>query len=228
MNQAPGQQQNQMPSSTGSSESQSQSGMTQGQGTQDTTSGQTQENTTSQTQPQPSSASGASESESESVASRIHPQTENGITYVCGGVGEQEAAYMKKSARDYDLMLTFTSRTGQYLADVDVAIKDAKGKEVLRTTCDSPMLLVDLPRSGVYHVQAKAEDYSLRKTVRVKAKGHTNSVVMSWPRVREEEGVAAVPSNQQPGTSSGSSESESRGSSGNDQSDRSNKSDNSD
>ena len=154
--------------------------------------------------------------QNDTVQSKLQPQTENGITYVCGGVGEEQASYMKQAKGDYDLMLTFATRTGEYLADVDVAIKDAKGKPVLNTKCGAPILLVNLPRSGVYRVQAQAEDYSLRKTVKVKAKGHTNSVVMSWPRESgETQGVASTGSRQN--TSAGSSgNSEGRSSSGND------------
>jgi hypothetical protein len=137
------------------------------------------------------------------VQNQLQPQTENGITYLCGGVGEEQASYMKQSKSDYDLMLTFATRNGDYLADVDVAIKDAKGKPVFNTTCGGPILLVNLPRSGVYRVQAKAEDYSLRKTVKVKAKGHTtHSVVMAWPR-DPAESVASVGSNQEAGSSGG-------------------------
>ncbi|MGZ3237932.1 MAG: hypothetical protein ACXWIN_07780 [Burkholderiaceae bacterium] len=133
----------------------------------------------------------------------MKPQTENGITYLCGGVGEEQASYMKQSKGDYDLMLTFATRNGEYLADVNVAIKDAKGKSVLQTTCGGPILLVNLPRSGVYRVQAQAEDYALRKTVKVKAKGHnTNSIVMAWPR-DPAEGIASVGSSQEAGSSGG-------------------------
>jgi hypothetical protein len=142
------------------------------------------------------------------MQSRLQPQTENGITYLCGGVGEEQASYMKQQKGDYDLMLTFATRTGEYLADVDVGIKDAKGKQILNTTCGGPMLLVNLPRSGTYRVEAQAEDYSLRKTVKVKSKGQTRSVVMHWPNEESTEGVASVGSDQQAG-SSGSSEGQS-------------------
>lgn len=133
---------------------------------------------------------------------RLQPQTQDDVTYLCGGVGIEEASYMKQQARGYDLMLTFAARDGSYLADVNVDIRDAKGNPVLQTNCDSPILLVDLPRSGTYRIHADAAGYALNKTARVQAKqkasSHVASVVLTWPQQ-----VAEAPSRRE--TSSGSS-----------------------
>lgn len=158
--------------------------------------------------------SSSDQSQNDVAQTNPQPQTENGITYVCGGVGEEQASYMKQSKKDYDLMLTFATRNGDYLADVNVGIKDAKGQPVLDTTCGGPIMLINLPRSGTYRVDAKAEDYALHKTVKVRAKGHTNSVVMAWPRdPAETQGIASTGSSQEAGSSGNS---ESSGSSGKD------------
>ena len=45
--------------------------------------------------------------------SRLEPQTVNGVTYLCGGVGADEAKFMKRSAREYDMMLTFATKRGE-------------------------------------------------------------------------------------------------------------------
>lgn len=83
--------------------------------------------------------------------------TENGITYVCGGVGSDEADKMKHAARDYDLMVTFATKKGDYLSDAQVAIDDARGHALLTTTCEGPIMLVDLPKGGRYHVRSEME-----------------------------------------------------------------------
>jgi hypothetical protein len=120
------------------------------------------------------------------VSERPEPQTQNDVTYVCGGVGREETAYMKKAAKDYDMMLTFAARDGSYLADVDVEITDAKGLPVLHTTCSGPLMLVDLPKSGNYRVHAAAAGYTLNQTVKVTAgekKGeHLAAAILSWPQ----------------------------------------------
>ena len=86
--------------------------------------------------------------------------TENGITYVCGGVGSEEAEKMKRAAREHDLMLTFATKTGSYLSDVQVDIADARGRSLLNTTCSGPIMLVDLPRRGRYHIRGESEGHA--------------------------------------------------------------------
>jgi hypothetical protein len=113
----------------------------------------------------------------------LEPHTVNGVTYMCGGVGANEVAMMKRSARDYDMMLTFATKRGEYLADVNVGIKDAQGKSLLQARCDGPIMLVDFPQGGTYRVHAETGGYSLNKTARISEKqNRTASVVMHWPQ----------------------------------------------
>ncbi|HYD80418.1 MAG TPA: hypothetical protein VEC06_11470 [Paucimonas sp.] len=115
--------------------------------------------------------------------STVEPQTINGVTYVCGGVGADEAQMMKRSASDYDMMLTFATRRGEYLADVNVDIKDASGATLMQTNCGGPIMLVDFPEGGTYRVHAEAGGYSLDKTARVSDRQErTASLLMHWPQ----------------------------------------------
>lgn len=137
------------------------------------------------------------------MEARLQPKTQGDVTYLCGGVGQEEASYMKKEARGYDMMLTFATANGGYLADVNVDVKDAKGNPVLQTKCDSPMLLIDLPKSGTYRIHADAAGYTLDRTARVQAKQKkgarvASSMVLVWPQ-RVAEAPAAA------GTATGSS-----------------------
>jgi len=117
---------------------------------------------------------------------RLKPQMQGDVTYLCGGVGAEEASYMKNEARGYDLMLTFAAQDGSYLADVNVDIRDAKGEPVLQTKCDSPLLLVDLPRSGIYRIRAETAGYALNRIAKVTAKekrgAQLASIVLAWPQ----------------------------------------------
>lgn len=138
-----------------------------------------------------------------SPTARLKPVTQDDVTYLCGGVGQEESSYMKQQARDYDLMLTFATRSGAYLADVDVDIQDAAGNSVLQLACDSPILLVDLPRGGKYKVRAETAGYTLNQTVRVaggrREAPRVASSILSWPQQVAEMGGSA------PSTGSGSS-----------------------
>lgn len=130
------------------------------------------------------SEAGADLQPAPSPVARLQPVTQGDITYICGGVGEEEAALMKTQARKHDMMLTFATRRGEYLADVNVEIADAKGNTMLQANCDSPLMLVDLPHSGTYRVRAETAGYAMNQTVKVanvKSKAHVASAILSWP-----------------------------------------------
>lgn len=153
----------------------------------------TSNNAPSQTQTEPAAPS--SGSSAPSVASmQPEPKSENGITYLCGGIGLDESESMKREARNYDLMLTFAARDGSYLADANVDIADARGNSVLKTTCGAPILLVDLPKSGTYRIRSEVAGHTQTKTVNVPTKkGYAKSMVMVWPRslVDQEQSVGS-------------------------------------
>ena len=116
-------------------------------------------------------------------AASIAPQTRDGVTYMCGGIGESESMYLKETAaRDYDLMMTFVEKNGNYLAGVAVVIKDSRGKIVLETTCDGPIMLVDLPAAGGYRIHAETDGKAIDRTVLVKGeKGGRRQLTFAWP-----------------------------------------------
>lgn len=72
----------------------------------------------------------------------------------CGGVGHFEQQEFKAAAPRHDAMLTFASPSGAYLADVEVKITSEDGRVVLHGTCEGPLMLVDVPKEGRYHVTA--------------------------------------------------------------------------
>lgn len=114
---------------------------------------------------------------------QLEPKTENGFTYLCGGVGKEEVRQMKQAARNYDMTLTFATRKGDYLADVNVDIRGQQGKLELKATCDGPIMLIDVPKSSTYVIRAETGGYTLNKTTRVQAKGRSHaSVVLTWPQ----------------------------------------------
>ena len=114
----------------------------------------------------------------------VQPRTENGLRYLCGGVGQDESEYMKAQARSHGLLMTFATTDGSYLAKVHVDIADNRGKPLLSVDCDAPMLLVDLPRGDRYRVLAQTGGASLSRNAAVKAGG--SRVVFVWPMQGEQ------------------------------------------
>jgi len=107
-------------------------------------------------------------------------QTQNGITYLSGGVGLDESEAMKAAAKDYTLLITCSVQpTGQYLSDVKVSITDKSGSPVLETVIDGPMLLVQLA-PGQYRISADNDGVTMNRTVDI-GSVHPTRVNLSWP-----------------------------------------------
>ena len=106
------------------------------------------------------------------------PQQQNGITYINGGVGEEEQGAMKAQRADYNLLLTFASKqSGAYRSDVQLDITDAKGNNLVSAANTGPMFFAKLP-PGTYHISAAAEGKTFKRTVKVgKA---PKEVILHW------------------------------------------------
>lgn len=104
----------------------------------------------------------------------------NPAQYQCGGIGIDESTRMKAEAGQHDMMLTFATDTGAYLADVGVTIADSQGAAVLTARCSGPIMLVDLPGAGRYQVTARYGGVAKVQTVSVgQRKGAGGTFV--WP-----------------------------------------------
>ncbi len=105
-------------------------------------------------------------------------KTQNGVSYISGGIGSDQVTAMKAAAKDYALMLTCAQNTGDYLANVKVSITDKSGKTVLDTVTDGPILLVKLS-PGQYRIGADSNGVTVNKTVQISA-GHTAKLNFHW------------------------------------------------
>lgn len=76
---------------------------------------------------------------------------------VSGGVGSESRDEMAAVANDYSLHVVLATRSGSFLANVQVEIADEAGNLVAQTVSDGPLLYVDLP-PGRYTVEATRDD----------------------------------------------------------------------
>ena len=86
--------------------------------------------------------------------------------FACGGIGSDESNAMRAAMKDHPLALLFARAGGEYLANVDVAIKSAGGDTALAMRASGPVCLVDLP-AGRYTVEASSEGVTKTHTVTV-------------------------------------------------------------
>lgn len=104
--------------------------------------------------------------------------TEAGISHVSGGVGEDEVQAIKSMAGNFNLKLLMTSKEGNYLSGVNVAIADQRGNKLLETVAEGPYLLAKLP-PGNYRVTAAAQGQTRQQQVAVGGSGQ-REVRFQW------------------------------------------------
>jgi spermidine/putrescine-binding protein len=98
------------------------------------------------------------------AAPTAHQQ--NGITYLNGGVGQEEQSAMKAERADYNLRLTFATKTGAFRSDVQLDISDAKGASLLSVANTGPMFFAKLT-PGTYRISAAAQGKTFKRTVKI-------------------------------------------------------------
>ena len=79
------------------------------------------------------------------------------ISYITGGIGEDEEDAMKAAAGDYNLLISNAEKDGEFTAGTNLVIRDAKGNEVLRARNTGPLFYAQLP-PGRYVVDANYEE----------------------------------------------------------------------
>ena len=111
----------------------------------------------------------------------INPQTQNGVTFVSGGVGGEEWDALQGIRADYNLRLLFSVQgTGEYLSNVNVSITDSKGKQYLETVAEGPLFFAQLI-PGRYIVNADLDGKQFQKKVTIAGKKPV-SLSFVWPQ----------------------------------------------
>jgi len=119
------------------------------------------------------------------VLAAVIPQQQNGITYVNGGVGEEEQDAMKAQRADYNLLLTFaTQQSGAYRSGVQLDVMDAKGTNLLSVPNTGPMFFAKLP-PGTYRISAAADGKTFKRTVKVGSA--PKEVILHWENDKPED-----------------------------------------
>ena len=109
----------------------------------------------------------------------LQPQQQGPVSFVSGGVGDDEAQAIKSMAANYPVEMLFVAKgtPNQYLANVKVQITDKSGNVVLDTTTQGPFLFAKLP-PGRYSVSAESEGGVKRQSIQVT--GARQRVMLMW------------------------------------------------
>jgi hypothetical protein len=100
----------------------------------------------------------------------------DGVLVVTGGVGSDEVDEMTLALPDYNLKVTAAARrSGAFLADLALEVRDARGVRVLGVTLEGPILLARLP-VGTYELRLTYRDKTQTRTVGVPPQGRRETV----------------------------------------------------
>lgn len=105
-------------------------------------------------------------------------QVQGAVSYITGGVGEDEAAAFKRAAATFPLEMLFVQKArpnDEYLADVKVSVRDRSGKSVLETMTEGPFLLAKLP-AGKYTIEAEHRGERKHQSVEIRPGAHRRAV----------------------------------------------------
>ena len=112
-------------------------------------------------------------------------QRANGIDYLSGGIGKDEAHAIEQASRQWPLTLEFAVQDGKhadFTAGVHVRVRDAKNHTVLQATADGPYLLARL-RPGRYTVDAERQGQTRHERIAI-ASQHAARAVFVWPAAK--------------------------------------------
>ena len=113
-----------------------------------------------------------------SAGVQVQQQQQNDISYLAGGVGEDEAKAIQQTV-GYNLHMTFSvGMQNEYTSDVDVTIENAAGQNLLVFNQTGPLLYVKLP-TGKYTVVATRKG-EVRRDVADVANGTARNLVFHW------------------------------------------------
>ncbi len=105
--------------------------------------------------------------------------SQGAVAFVSGGIGVDSQERLQALEKEFNLKLVFTLVEGNYLADVNVVVKDGAGKILVEHLAEGPFFLAKLP-AGRYSVAATYEGRTVTRKVSVGAKG-LRTEYLRWP-----------------------------------------------
>ena len=109
---------------------------------------------------------------------QLQPQQQNGIRYLQGGIGQDEADALRRTP-GYDLHITLsTGAEGKFQSGATVDIQSVQGQSVLMLQDVGPLIFVQLP-TGQYRVVGNAEGQTVQQQVLVDGKAPAR-VDLNW------------------------------------------------
>ena len=111
------------------------------------------------------------------------PQTQysKGVSYITGGVGEEESSAILAEAKQWPLLLELSqleNGRGVWIFGSQIKILDAKNAVVFDAKADGPYMLINLT-AGDYVIQASYQGVEQKRSISMKA-GQSQKISIFW------------------------------------------------
>lgn len=94
-------------------------------------------------------------------------QTSDGISYITGGIGDEELGELKAQEHNFNVRLLISTASGEYMSDISLRFLDKRNAEIFKVDGVGPYFYANLP-AGSYTVEATSAKGAVQK-VRVVA-----------------------------------------------------------
>ena len=108
-------------------------------------------------------------------------QRSQGVSYITGGVGEEESTAILAEAKQWPLLLELSqleSGRGVWIFGSQIKIANAKGAMIFDAKADGPYMLVNLD-AGDYVIQASYQGVEQKRAISIKA-GQPQKISIFW------------------------------------------------
>ena len=98
-------------------------------------------------------------------------QHSNGISYISGGVGEEEAVAILAEAKQWPVLLELSqieNGRGVWIFGANIKVSNAKKQVVFNALADGPYMLINL-EPGDYTIEASYQGVSQKRALSIKA-----------------------------------------------------------
>ena len=108
-------------------------------------------------------------------------QRSQGVSYITGGVGEEESTAILAEAKQWPLLLELSqleNGRGVWIFGSQIKIANAKGAMIFDAKADGPYMLVNLD-AGDYVIQASYQGVEQKRAISIKA-GQPQKISIFW------------------------------------------------
>jgi hypothetical protein len=111
------------------------------------------------------------------AAGDVAVHTQDGVSFMSGGVGEERPA-LEAMGQRFNLKLTMALSTGHFVGDARVRIQSPQGRTILDTLADGPLLYAQL-QPGTYTVSCSLNGKQLKQTTQI-TPGAQQQLTFTW------------------------------------------------